>query len=132
MEKIQRILSEKEVMKASQLFGIDEASLQRLNDQFLLNAEYIRAALIKNDFQFLTRGLRYYIEADKAYTNQEILIALQKEYRIPTTALRNILFGKMNENMHFCSRCGVRITQQTYKRTNGLCSTCFAETLELD
>ena len=39
---VTRILRDKDIVKASKLFGIEEAILKRLNDQHLLDSDYIR------------------------------------------------------------------------------------------
>lgn len=53
--KIQHVLRDVDIQKASALFDVDEATLHRLNDQFLLNVEYIREELIKHDWTSLPR-----------------------------------------------------------------------------
>jgi hypothetical protein len=124
-------LRDKDIQKASALFGIDELIIRRMNDQCLLNAEYIRDLLIKSDYERLTNGLRYLIDQKNAYTFPEIKAALKKEYCISMQTLNSILHGRNNSNLCFCTKCGMRTSSLTYKRTGGLCSNCFAETLEL-
>ena len=131
MEKrIQNILRDKDIKKASNLLGIDELTLKRLNDQRLLNSEYIRDLIIRSDYEKLVRGLRYLIDQENAYTFPEIKKALTKEYSVSMQTLNNILHGRTNANMHFCKKCGFRISAKTALRTGGLCSACFSDTLE--
>ena len=129
-DSVQFTLRPKDIEKASDMFGIDQAILERLNAQRLLNATYIRNLLIRADYERLTSGLHWLEHQDKNYRFPEVLRALQREYNVSKSTLSNILHGK-NESVVFCNRCGIRITKQCCNRTNGLCSNCFAETLEL-
>ena len=129
--KIKYILREQDIMKASQLFNVDTMTLRKLNDQRLLNTEYIRDILIRYDYDNLTRGCRYLVAKNKAYTFPEVLKAIQQEYGISSKALNSILHGKNNKTMHFCKICGQRVNGRTFERTGGLCSNCHAETLDL-
>lgn len=129
-DTVQMILRPKDLEKASDLFGIELATLERLNSQRLLNATYIRNLLIRADYERLTSGLHWLEHQDKNYKFPEVIRALRLEYNINRATLTNILRGK-KESLIFCNKCGVRITKQMYTRTNGLCSNCFAETLEL-
>lgn len=129
-DSVQFTLRPKDLEKASDMFGIDRVILERLNAQRLLNATYIRNLLIRADYERLTSGLHWLEHQDKNYRFPEVLRALQREYNISKPNLNKILHGK-NESVVFCNRCGIRITKQCYNRTNGLCSNCFAETLEL-
>lgn len=129
-DSVQFTLRPKDLEKASDMFGIDRALLEQLNSQRLLNATYIRNLLIRADYERLTSGLHWLEHQDKNYRFPEVLKALQREYNISKPNLTKILHGK-NESVVFCNRCGIRITKQCYYRTGGLCSNCFAETLEL-
>lgn len=129
-DSVQMILRPKDLEKASDLFGIELALLERLNAQRLLNAIYIRNLLVRADYERLTSGLHWLEHQDKKYNFPEVLKALRLEYNINKQTLKQILHGK-NESLVFCNKCGIRITKQCYNRTHGLCSNCFAETLEL-
>lgn len=129
-DTVQRILRQRDLEKASDLFGIELAMMERLNSQRLLNATYIRNLLIRADYERLTSGLHWLEHQDKKYNFPEVLKALQREYNVSKSNLSQILHGR-NESLVFCSKCGVRITKKCYERTNGLCSNCFADTLEL-
>lgn len=129
-DSIQYTLRPKDLDKASELFQIDKALMQRLNSQRLLNTEYIRNLLIRADYERLTSGLHWLEHQDKKYNFPEVMKALQREYNIDKKALQSVLHGR-NEAILFCSCCGIRISRQVHARTNGLCSNCFADTLEL-
>lgn len=129
-DTVQRVLRPKDLEKASDLFGVELALLTRLNAQRLLNATYIRNLLIRADYERLTSGLHWLEHQDKRYNFPEVMRALQLEYNISKKNLTDVLRGR-NESLIFCNTCGTRITKQMYNRTNGLCSNCFAETLEL-
>lgn len=129
-DTVQRILRQKELEKASDIFGIELSMMERLNSQRLLNATYIRNLLIRADYERLTSGLHWLEHQDKNYRFPEVMRALQREYGISKDTLNDILHGR-NESLVFCSKCGVRITKKCHDRTNGLCTNCYAETLEL-
>lgn len=129
-DTVQFTLRPKDLAKASELFDIELALLERLNSQRLLNSTYIRNILIRADYERLTSGLHWLEHQDKKYNFPEVMRALQHEYNISKTNLNSILHGK-NESIMFCNRCGIRISKRTYNRTEGLCSNCFADTLEL-
>ncbi len=126
----QYTLRPKDIQKASEIFGVDEATLIQMNDRMLLNTDFIRSVLIKADFERLTSGLHWLENNDKKYNYPEVQKALQREYNIESKVLQQILYGK-NTKIVFCKKCGVRISKKTYERTDGLCSNCFAETLDL-
>ena len=123
-------LRPKDLDKASELFQIERAMLERLNSQRLLNTEYIRNLLVRADYERLTSGLHWLEHQDKKYNFPEVMRALQREYNINKKTLQNILHGR-NEAILFCSRCGMRVSKQCHDRTKGLCSNCYADSLEL-
>lgn len=129
-DTVQFILRQKDLEKASELFGIEIVTLERLNSQRLLNSTYIRNLLIRADYERLTSGLHWLEHQDKNYKFPEVMRALQREYNISKDTLAKILHGK-KESLIFCNRCGIRITKKCYDRTNGLCSNCFADTMEI-
>lgn len=129
-DSVQFTLRPKDLEKASEMFGIDIATLERLNSQRLLNATYIRNLLIRADYERLTSGLHWLEHQDKKYNFPEVMRALRQEYNISKPNLTKILHGR-NESILFCNRCGIRITKKCHNRTGGLCSNCFADTLEL-
>lgn len=129
-DSVQYTLRPKDMAKASELFGIDLAQLERFNAQKLLNTTYIRNILIKADYERLTSGLHWLEHQDKKYNFPEVQAALRREYHVSKETLRKILHGR-NESIYFCKRCGVRISKRCFVRTEGFCSNCFADTLEL-
>ncbi|WP_455623131.1 hypothetical protein [Parabacteroides sp.] len=129
-DSVQFNLRPKDLEKASELLGIELAILERFNSQRLLNTTYIRSLLIRADYERLTSGLHWLEHQDKNYNFPEVMRALQREYNISKANLNKILHGR-NESILFCNRCGIRITKKCYERTNGLCSNCFADDLEL-
>ena len=74
--KIEHILREVDIRKASAIFGVDETSLRLLNDKALLNAEYIRDRLIKHDYTKLIDGLELLADENKNYTYPEAVKAV--------------------------------------------------------
>ena len=129
--KIQYVLRDVDIQKASAIFGVDEATLQRLNDQFLLNVDYIRDEIIRSDWRQLIKGLKFLVEKDKGYTYPEVAKAICRHYNISRKALTNIINSKHNRNMVFCKRCGIRISKVAYERTGGLCNNCLVESFDI-
>lgn len=129
--KIEHILREVDVRKASTIFGVDEASLRKLNNKALLNAEFIRDSLIRHDYKKLIEGLELLSEENKNYTYPEAIKAVCGEYHITRKALTQILNSRSNINMLFCVKCGKRIPKAQYDRTKGLCEDCFIEKIDL-
>lgn len=129
-DTVQFTLRPKDMEKASDLFGEDMAVLERLNSKRMLNATYIRNILIRADYERLTSGLHWLEHQDKTYKFPEVIRALAREYNISQDSVRSILRGK-NESLLFCTRCGRRIGKTIYDRTDGLCSNCFADKMEL-
>lgn len=129
-DSVQMILRPKDLEKASDLFQIDLALLERLNSQRLLNTIYIRNLLVKADYERLTSGLHWLEHENKNYKFPEVQRALKREYRLTDMELKSILVGRQDA-LFFCKRCGTRVTRKTFTRTAGMCPDCFAETIEL-
>lgn len=129
--KILYILREKDIKKASVLFDVDEASLRLMNERRLLNTEYIRECLIKNDFKKLTNGLELLASENKTYTYPEAIAAVCNEYGVSRKAFTQLYNNRVNAGMIFCAKCGKRVTKQQFGKTNGLCEECFALTIGL-
>ena len=127
---VQYILRPKDIEKAAELFGYDQALLKQFNDQRLLNTTYIRALLIRLDFERLTSGLHWLEHNDKDYAYPEVMTALRRHYGISMKALQKILSSR-NQKTLFCSKCGIRVSASTYERTGGLCPNCFADTIDI-
>lgn len=129
--KIQYVLREKDIEKAAEVCGVDVTSLRVFNDKRLLNVEYIRDKLIKHDYKKLTNGLRFLVDENRTYTFPEVAAAICGNYNISKKAFNQIINSKINEGAVFCQRCGIRVSKQQYKKTNGLCENCFAATIDL-
>ena len=129
-DTVQFILRPQDIEKASDLFGIEIAILERLNSQRLLDATYIRNLLIRADYERLTSGLHWLEHQDKNYNFPEVLRALGRAYGVNPKSVQSILQGR-KESLWFCRRCGRRIGKAAYNRTNGFCTNCFADQLEL-
>ena len=129
-DSVQYTLRPSDIERASELFGIDIATLEHLNSLRLLNATYIRNLLIRGDYERLTSGLHWLEHKDKNYKFPEVMRALQRTYNISKQNLQSILRGR-NESIVFCNRCGIRITKACFNRTGGFCSNFFADNIEL-
>ena len=127
---VQYTLREKDIEKTAELFGYDQAIIKQLNDQRLLNTVYIRSLLIRMDFERMTSGLHWLEHNDKDYSYPEIMRALAKNYGVSVKAIQQTLHGHSGA-IFFCSKCGIRVPRETYKRTGGLCSQCFADTIDI-
>lgn len=128
---VQHVLRECDIEKATVVFGVDEESLRRMNDQHLLNTEFIRDNLIMYDWRAMTKGLKALNVLKRGYTFPEVGEALCKHYNISKQHLNLLLNGALKKDYIFCKRCGLRITRATHDRTGGLCSHCFSDTIDL-
>lgn len=129
-DSVQYILRPKDIAKASDLFGVDAAVLERLNAQKLLNATYIRGLLMRADYERLTSGLHWLEQNNTKYMYPEVMRAIQREYNVSKDTLLGVLKGK-NSSMHFCSNCGARVAASVAERTGGLCSICYADNMDI-
>lgn len=127
---VQYTLRPKDIEKAAELFGYDQAIFKQFNDQRLLNTVYIRALLIRMDFERMASGLHWLEHHDKNYSYPEIMKALAKNYGVSMKVIKQTVNGH-SSTIHFCSKCGIRVTGDVYRRTGGLCSSCFAETIDI-
>ncbi len=126
-KKIMEILREKDVVKASLIFDIPVDILKKMNEQGLLNAERIKAMVIKQDFLNYKRIIKQKYEGK--YEEGEILAALRKEYDVSLKEIRDIVYGNVNNLGIFCRCCGRRIGNLQAKRSGGLCISCNADSL---
>lgn len=127
---VQYTLRPKDIEKAADMFGYDQAIFKQFNDQRLLNTVYIRALLIRMDFERMTSGLHWLEHDDKNYSYPEIMKALAKNYGVDVKVIQRTLHGHSSAIL-FCSKCGIKVSHNTYKRTGGLCSSCFADTIDI-
>lgn len=125
---VQYVLRPKDIKKASSLLEIPEEELEKFNSLRLLNTNYIRSLLMRADFEKLTNGLHFLEHFDNKYRYPEVIKALAREYNIGPKAVASILHGK-DEKMFFCTHCGRRISQQSYRDRGGLCAECYADSL---
>lgn len=127
-DSVQCILREKDIRKAASLLELPEEQLEHFNSLRLLNVTYIRALLMRADFEQLTNGLHYLKKCDSKYRYPEVIKAIAREYSTTPRAVSHILSGH-DEKMYFCTRCGVRISRQGYQDRGGLCANCLADSL---
>jgi hypothetical protein len=130
--KLQFLLREKDIIKISDIYGLDTSQVRRMNELQLLNTQYIRDVLVKYDWDKLTKGLKYLVANNKSYTFKELKLALEEDYKITPQCLNAIIGNKSRtERVYFCRRCGKRISSKIYNSTGGLCFGCHAKTLKL-
>lgn len=130
-DRIWHKLTDEQLERFSDLFGISLVSVMALNNLGCLNVEYIRETLIREDFEKLRSGLRYMETEQKAYSYKELKIALAKIYNTTPAEVDAIIKNRKNSSLHFCKKCGQRTPITTLQRTGGLCSNCMADTLSL-
>ena len=129
--RIKYNLTEKQLLKFCDIFGLDLAAVAAVNAISCLNAEYIRDILIRYDYEDLKKGLTYIETIHKSYSYDELKAALAKAYGMPVHEVAKIIRNRTNSDMHFCKKCGKRINKTMLFRTDGLCSDCMANTLDL-
>ena len=121
---LRRVLRDKDLQKLSVIMHLDLATLQHFNDLCLLNYDYIREVLIKNDWRNLTGGLSMLEDSNKAYTFPEIKAAICNEYRETPQYVNAIIATRQNHILHFCAKCGVRLEPGKRKMGIELCNEC--------
>ncbi|TGX80493.1 hypothetical protein E5358_12615 [Palleniella muris] len=125
------LLTDEMILRAAAIFDLDEATLRRLNDMALLNTEYIRNAIIIRDYEKLTKGLLYLAQDNKAYTYSEIRQAIAKKYRVTPEQVSRQVSSKTKKGLFYCKECGKIMKEAEWKRTGGVCSSCFVDQIEM-
>lgn len=129
-ERIDRVLRESDIKKASAFFGISESTLNELNDKCLLNVGYIRENLIREDWKRLTSGLQYIVEKNKAFSFPEVTEIICHHWQISTRKLNEITKAA-RKKLVFCPICGIRVEPIASQKTKGLCKDCFTKTFKV-
>lgn len=119
------------IQRAAAIFDLDEAILRKLNDMALLNTDYIRNAIIIRDYEKLTKGLLFLAKDNQTYTFSEIKQAIAKKYRITPEFVTRQVSNKTNRDLYYCKECGTLMTEAEWKRTGGICSTCYVSHVEV-
>lgn len=83
---------------------------------------------MRADYERLTNGIHRFGEKERELRYPEVIKAISVEYGVPTQDVVSILHGK-NEEVYFCSHCGVRIPKRNIKAKDGLCSNCYVDTI---
>lgn len=130
--KIERKLREKDVKKAALVFGVDETIMNSMNEQCLLNCDYIIENLIRYDFNNIVRGLREVIDTKKPYTYQDVTLAIAKEYKYDKYKVVKIINDKSNDKLYFCKECGKRITYSQWEHRDRLCAGCLQDKMKAE
>lgn len=130
-QDVLRTLRDRDIQKASILLNIPESLLHQLNSQYLLDVPYIINILIHADYANMIRGLKELENGKRVYTFTEVKTAIMREYNVSRQDVEDAIKMPLRRNMEFCRKCGRRIVDDTFKRTGGLCSKCFANGLEI-
>ena len=129
--RIKFVLTDEQIQRFSDMMGLDPTWVEALNAIACLNTEYIRDLLIRADFNQLTRGLQYIQTVKKSYNYKELRKALARKYNTSESKINEVIQGRNNSALHFCKRCGKRITGRTDQRTHGICTSCMVDELDL-
>lgn len=96
----------------------------KLNDYGLLNSEYIKHEIIRQDY----RNIKLAVRNKPEFNEESILIAVKREHHIQSLVeVRDIVNNNINKKMKFCKSCGKRISDRIAKLTNGYCHECMAD-----
>jgi transcription initiation factor IIE alpha subunit len=128
MKRVESILREKDIVKASAVFNVPVETLMQMNEQALLNVERIRAIVMRQDFLNYKKFIRKPENKGK-FGEPEILAALVKEYRMPLAEVKDIVNKNHKKRMCFCRWCCTRITPAQAEKTGGLCPDCASDAL---
>lgn len=123
------LLTDEMIKRASAMFDIEEATLTHLNDMGLLNTEYIRNAIILQDYERLTKGLTYLIDGSASYTFGEVKKSIAAKYNLTEHQITKIVSHPSRQGLFFCTKCGKIMKASEYKRTGGVCPECFVKTI---
>lgn len=123
--KEERILRDKDLLKASAIFTIPLEQLRQLNEQRLLDVDHIRRILMRQDYLNYKR----YIKDKPKYGEEEIIEAIVKDYKEPKKYVMDVVNKNQNKKQCFCRWCSKRITPAQAYRTGGLCAECNSDTL---
>lgn len=127
---VQYILRPKDVQKVASLLNMPQETILHFNELRLLNTSYIRSLLMRADFERLTYGVHRLGEEDRVYLYPEVVKAIAQEYGISAKECSKILHGR-DEEIFFCSKCGIRIPRKNMKSKQGMCSNCYVDTLRM-
>ena len=128
MKRVEKILRDKDIIKASVIFSIPVETLRQMNEQAMLNVDRIIAVIMRQDYLNYKNFIKKPENAGK-YEEPEVLAALVKEYRMPLDLVKDIVNKNQKKKMCFCKWCCKRITPSQAERTGGLCPECAADTL---
>lgn len=128
---IERVLRDKDLQKLSSVLNVDLEELRHVNDLCLLNYNYAREILIKNDWKNLTGGLSMLEERNRFYTYPEIKAAICAEYGETPKLVNAIISTHQNKQMYFCSECGKRMLPQKRKLGIDVCETCQMKKIDI-
>lgn len=71
-------LSDKDLAKACAIFNIPELEMRKLNEYGLLNSQYIKGYIIKQDY----RNIKLAIKDQPEFSEDSILFALKREHHM--------------------------------------------------
>ena len=123
--KEERILRDKDILKASAIFSIPVETIRQMSEQRLLDVDHIRRILMRQDYLNYKR----YIKDKKKYGEEEIIEAIVKDYKEPKKYVIDVVHKNQNKKQCFCRWCCKRITPAQAARTGGLCAECNSDTL---
>lgn len=116
-------LRPKDIERLSNLTGVSEADLTKLESMNLLAHNYAVDRLIQYSYRKL--------KAKKIYTPHQMTEALMREYGASKTKVQNAMYGKKSLE-HYCSECMRKISVRVWKRNNGMCDSCVAKNIQID
>lgn len=126
--KVSSKLTDKDLQKASLIFNVPELEMRKLNDYGLLNSEFLKHEIIRQDYKNIKLAVRKRPE----FNEESILVAVKREHHIQSILeVRDIVNNNVNKNMTFCKNCGKRISKRTARQTQGFCHECMADFIEL-
>ncbi len=121
----ERILRPKDLVKVTAIFSIPLETLRQMNEQRLLDVEFIRKVLMRQDYL----NYKKYIKGKPKYGEEEIIEAIRRDYKETKKYVMDTVNKNHNKKMCYCKWCCKRITPAQAAKTGGLCADCNSDTL---
>lgn len=121
----ERILRPKDLVKVTAIFNIPLETLRQMNEQRLLDVEFIRKVLMRQDYL----NYKKYIKGKPKYGEEEIIEAIRRDYKETKKYVMDTVNKNHNKKMCYCKWCCKRITPAQAAKTGGLCADCNSDTL---
>lgn len=109
-------LTPQELKNLSVLLKMDEAVLQQLNENGILDSTTSRAFLIKQEYK--------QISCDSKQRKQDIVLQLARKYNMSVSSIEVVVYSKTVNKYCTCKLCKSKITKYKSQKNAGVCDKC--------